>query len=114
MDDLWPQFAVTCILVNELTATNTVRWESAEGTRGAAIGFKGTIGFPLMPRPKFQENWKPFWDGPDAVMQFLSKYAFHCGVEHPSTVGMGQTRVLSDRKSDHVRKGNPTIRRVRK
>ena len=114
VDDLWPKFAADCILVNELTAVNTVPWEFAEGTRKAFIGYKGTVGFSLSPKSKVPENWKPFWDGADVVMQSLSRFAFYCGVGHHSTIGMGQTRIISDRKADPFLKRNPITRRVRK
>ena len=94
LDDRWPAFADDCILVNELTAVNTVHWEFAEGTRGAATGFTGTVGFSLLPKTKVSKKWQPFWDGADVVMQSLARYAFYSGVGHHSTIGMGQTRLI--------------------
>ena len=52
IQELWPSFADECIMVNEMTEVNTVHWEFAEGTRGAATGFTGTVGFFLPPRDK--------------------------------------------------------------
>jgi CRISPR-associated endoribonuclease Cas6 len=77
-----------------MTAVNTMRWEFADGTRGAATGFTGTVGFTLLPKPKINEKWKPFWDGADVVMHSLARFAFYCGVGHHTTIGMGQTRSL--------------------
>jgi CRISPR-associated endoribonuclease Cas6 len=91
----WPEFVEDCILVNELTAVNTVHWEFAEGTRGAATGFTGTVGFSLLPKSKINKKWQPFWDGADVVMQSLARYAFYCGVGHHATIGMGQVRLIS-------------------
>lgn len=98
VDDRWPDFVADCILVNELTAVNTVHWEFAEGTRGAATGFTGTVGYSLLSKSKVMEKWQPYWDGADAVMQSLAQFAFYCGVGHHSTIGMGQARIVPDRK----------------
>ncbi len=95
LQEIWPQFAEACILVNEMTAVNTVHWEFAEGTHGAATGFTGTIGFLLPPKSKTLEAWQPYWDGADVVMQSLAQFAFYCGVGHHSTIGMGQARLLA-------------------
>lgn len=98
VDDRWPDFAADCILVNELTAVNTVHWEFAEGTRGAATGFTGTVGFTLLTKTKTPKKWSPYWDGADVVIQSLAAFAFYCGVGHHSTIGMGQTRIISNSK----------------
>ncbi len=103
VDDLWPNFAADCILVNELTAVNTVRWEFAEGTRGAANGFTGSVGFFLLPKAKVSEKWQPYWDGADAVLQSLASFAFYCGVGYHATVGMGQSRVVSIKHGQQAR-----------
>lgn len=95
VDNLWPNFAAGCILVNELTAVNTVHWEFAEGTRGAATGFTGTVGFSLLSKAKAPRQWQPYWDGSDTVMQSLAQFAFYCGVGHHSTIGMGQARKVA-------------------
>lgn len=92
--EFWPQFANDCILVDELTAVNTTHWEFAEGSRGAATGFTGTIGFSLMPKSKVKKDWQQYWDGAATVLQSLAKYSFYCGVGHHTTIGMGQTRVI--------------------
>lgn len=99
LHDLWPDFVEDCILVNELTAVNTVRWEFAEGTRGAATGFAGTVGFTLLPKTKVPKKWQPYWDGADVVMQSLARFAFYSGVGHHATIGMGQARVLASNTS---------------
>lgn len=102
VDNRWPDFAADCILVNELTAVNTIHWEFAEGTRGAATGFIGTVGFSLLPKAKVTDQWKSYWDGADVVMQSLARFAFYSGVGHHSTIGMGQARVIPERKPAHV------------
>jgi CRISPR-associated endoribonuclease Cas6 len=102
LQEIWPEFAEDCIIVNELTAVNTVHWEFAERTRGAATGFTGTVGFSLLPKSKVRDEWKSYWDGADVVMQSLAKFAFYSGVGHHSTIGMGQARVIPDRKSAPV------------
>lgn len=96
--EFWPQFANDCILVDELTAVNTTHWEFAEGTRGGATGFTGTVGFSLLSKSKVKDDWKPFWDGADMVMQSLARFAFYSGVGHHSTIGMGQARLVPSRK----------------
>ncbi|MBL0344113.1 CRISPR system precrRNA processing endoribonuclease RAMP protein Cas6 [Candidatus Villigracilis affinis] len=93
--EFWPQFASDCILIDELTAINTTHWEFAEGSRGAATGFTGTIGFSLMPKGKVKKDWQQYWDGAATVMQSLANFSFYCGVGHHTTIGMGQTRVIS-------------------
>ena len=104
LDNRWPEFVNECILVNELTAVNTVRWEFAEGTRGASTGFTGTVGFMLLPKTKVDERQQPYWDGADVVMQSLARFAFYCGIGHHATLGMGQTRVVSSSiKETHPR-----------
>lgn len=91
--DIWPKFAEACIKISELTAVNSERWKFAEGTRGAATGFTGTVGFTLLPKRQCGE-WAPYWEGSEQVLQSLSQFAFYCGVGHHTTVGMGQTRPL--------------------
>ncbi len=94
LQEIWPEFAGDCILVSEMTAVNTTRWEFAEGLRGAATGFTGTVGFTLLPRDKVKESWRTYWEGANVVMQSLARYAFYCGVGHHTTIGMGQVRSL--------------------
>ena len=93
--EFWPQFANDCILVDELTAVNTTHWEFAEGSRGAATGFTGTIGFALSPKGKVKKDWQQYWDGAATVLQSLAQFSFYCGVGHHTTIGMGQTRLVS-------------------
>jgi len=93
LQQIWPDFANDCILVSELTAVSTVRWEFAEETRGAATGFTGTVGFTLLSQGKVKKSWQPYWEGADVVMQSLARFAFYCGVGHHSTIGMGQARL---------------------
>jgi CRISPR-associated endoribonuclease Cas6 len=92
--EFWPQFANDCILVDELTAVNTTHWEFAEGARGAATGFTGTVGFSLMPKNKVKKDWQQYWDGAATVLQSLANFSFYCGVGHHTTIGMGQSKVL--------------------
>ncbi len=106
VDDRWPDFAADCILVNELNAVNTIRWEFAEGTRGAATGFTGTVGFILLPKSKVKDEWKPFCDGAEMVMQSLARYSFYSGVGHHSTIGMGQARLVSRSTSSPIPRRN--------
>jgi hypothetical protein len=94
LHDLWPQFANDCILVDELTIVNTVYWEFAEGSRGSATGYTGTVGFTLIPKGRVKKEWQEYWDGASTVLQSLARYSFYCGVGHHTTIGMGQTREL--------------------
>lgn len=89
--EIWPEFANSCIMVNELSAINSVQWSFAEGTHGAATGFTGVAGFTLLPR-KHCGDFEAYWDGADRIMKHLTQFAFYCGVGHHTTVGMGQTR----------------------
>jgi CRISPR-associated endoribonuclease Cas6 len=100
----WPAFADACILVNELKDVNTVHWKFAEGTRGTATGFTGTVGFQLSPRSKMPKEWQAYNDGAAAVMQSLAQFAFYAGVGHHSTVGMGQARPVPIYKEKESRK----------
>ena len=95
VQDLWPEFAGACILVSEMTAVNTHQWKFAEGTRGRAIGFTGTIGYHLPAKKRLHEDWHPYYDGAAIVMQSLAKFAFYAGVGHHTTIGMGQARIIS-------------------
>lgn len=95
IQDRWPNFADDSIIVSEMTAVNTVHWEFAEGTRGAATGFTGTVGFSLLPKSKVKDEWQPYLDGANVVMQSLARFAFYSGIGHHSTIGMGQARVVS-------------------
>jgi len=92
--EFWPQFVNDCILIDELTAVNTTHWEFAEGSRGAATGFTGTVGFTLSPKSKIKKDWQQYWDGAATVMQSLANFSFYCGVGHHTTIGMGQSKVL--------------------
>lgn len=93
IQDVWPAFAEDCILVNEITALNSTHWVFAEGARGDATGFHGTLGFYL-PAPKsLPEKWRGYADGAPAVMQSLARFGFYAGVGHHATIGMGQVRV---------------------
>ncbi|MBU2610999.1 MAG: CRISPR system precrRNA processing endoribonuclease RAMP protein Cas6 [Chloroflexi bacterium] len=91
---LWPEFAAACVKVSELTAVNTERWVFAEGTRGAATGFTGTVGLTLLPERQCRD-WAACWEGADRVLQSLAQFAFYCGTGHHTTIGMGQTRCVS-------------------
>lgn len=95
VQDVWPDFAEDCIVVNELTAVNSTRWVFAGGARGEATGFTGTVGFRLPPKKKLPERWQPVHDGAAAVMQTLARFAFYAGVGHHATIGMGQVRSIS-------------------
>lgn len=97
LQDIWPDFASECIFVTELTAVNTIYWEFAEGTRGNATGFTGTVGFTLQPKAKIGKRWQEYWNGADVVMQSLARFAFFSGVGHHATIGMGQTRLVSSK-----------------
>jgi len=94
VQDVWPQFAEKCLFVSEMTAVNTVHWIFAEGTRGAATGFTGTVAFSLPARRALPEEWRAYVDGAAEVMQSLAQFAFYAGVGHHSTIGMGQARLL--------------------
>lgn len=94
LQDTWPTFAENCIFVDELTAINTIHWEFAEGTRGNATGFTGTVGFKLPSQKKLHQKWQNTYGGAAAVMQALAQFAFFAGVGHHATIGMGQARVL--------------------
>lgn len=107
VQDLWPQFANECILVDELTAVNTVHWEFAEGTRGGATGFSGTVGFNLISKGSVKSVWQDYWDGAATVMQSLSQFAFYSGVGHHTTIGMGQCRLLPNVKPSLSKKQPP-------
>ena len=98
--EFWPQFASDCILIDELTTINTTHWGFAEGSHGAATGFTGTVGFSLMPKDKVKKDWQQYWDGAATVMQSLANFSFYCGVGHHTTIGMGQTRVVSSRNNN--------------
>lgn len=109
--EFWPQFANDCILVDELTAVNTTHWEFAEGTRGGATGFTGTVGFFLLPKGKVPKKWGPYRDGAEAVMQSLAHFAFYSGVGHHTTIGMGQGRMISQPGNTGRHKRQPVKRR---
>lgn len=94
IQDAWPPFAEDCLLANEVTALNTTHWVFAEGTRGTATGFSGTVGFFLPPTKSLPQKWRPMADGAAAVLQSLAQFAFFAGVGHHSTIGMGQARML--------------------
>jgi CRISPR-associated endoribonuclease Cas6 len=94
VQDVWPGFAEDCIYINEVTALNSTHWTFAEGTRGDATGFHGTVGFYLPARKSLPEKWRDFTDGAPAVMQSLARFGFYAGVGHHATIGMGQVRVL--------------------
>jgi hypothetical protein len=42
------------------------------------------------------------WNGAATVMQSLANFSFYCGVGHHTTIGMGQSRVLS--QISHVKR----------
>lgn len=92
--ELWPSFASECILIDELTAVNTTHWKFAEGTRGAATGFTGAVGFSLISKSKIKKSWREYWVGSSTVLQSLARFAFFSGVGHHTTIGMGQCRPL--------------------
>jgi CRISPR-associated endoribonuclease Cas6 len=95
VQEIWPKFAADCILVSELTAVNTTHWIFAEGTHGAATGFSGTVEFLLPRKSSLPKKWQEYYDGAAVVMQSLARFAFYCGTGHHTTVGMGQTRLVS-------------------
>lgn len=95
VQDLWPQFANDCILVDELTSVNSTPWDFSEGSGRSATGFTGTVGFYLAPKSKVKQQWQEYWDGANVVLQSLANFSFYSGVGHHTTVGMGQARQLS-------------------
>jgi len=97
VQDIWPAFAEACIFVDELTAVNTVRWTFAEGTRGAATGFTGTVGFRLPSARALKDEWREYTEGAAVVMHSLARFGFYAGVGHHTTIGMGQARMLPKR-----------------
>lgn len=109
--EFWPPFVNDCILVDELTAVNTTRWEFAEGSRGAATGFTGTVGFSLIPKGKVKKDWREYWDGSATVMQSLARFALYCGIGHHTTIGMGQVRLISSPQSHGIRAALKTTKR---
>lgn len=92
--EFWPQFANDCILVDELTAVNSTRWDFSEGAGRSATGFTGTVGFYLAPKSKVKPQWQEYWDGANVVLQSLAGFAFYSGIGHHTTNGMGQARPL--------------------
>jgi CRISPR-associated endoribonuclease Cas6 len=91
IQDAWPAFAADCLLVNELTAVNTQHWTFAEGSRGGATGFTGTIGFQLA-TARQSGKWAEFRPGAEKVLQSLAGFAFYSGVGHHTVIGMGMAR----------------------
>jgi len=102
VQELWSQFAEECIVVSEMTAVNTTHWVFAEGTRGAATGFTGTVAFQLPPARQLETEWRPYAEGAAAVMQSLARFGFYAGVGHHTTIGMGQMRLLSPGKTNRL------------
>lgn len=94
IQDLWPDFAAHCIFVNELTAVNTTHWLFADGSRGGATGFTGTVGYILPSVNKLPNRWHAYYSGANVVMQSLAQFAFYSGIGHHTTIGMGQARLL--------------------
>ena len=93
IDAAWPDFVARCVLIDELTRLNSERWIFAGGSRGAATGFTGTVGYRLVSAHK-SGQWRSAWDGAAEVLGVLADFAFYSGVGHHTTVGMGQTRRL--------------------
>jgi len=94
LHELWPDFAEACLFVSEMTAVQTTEWVFAEGTRGHATGFSGTVGFTLPRKNNLPEKWHSYYDGAAVVLQSLAHFAFYAGVGHHTTIGMGQARSL--------------------
>jgi CRISPR-associated endoribonuclease Cas6 len=93
IQDIWSQFVNDCVIVHELSNLKTTRWIFADGTRGAATGFTGSVGFSLVSK-RHSGDWEPFWDGADRVLQTLAAFSFFCGTGHHTTIGLGQTRLI--------------------
>jgi CRISPR-associated endoribonuclease Cas6 len=93
IQDVWRDFVQDCVVVSELVGVNSERWEFAEGSRGVATGFTGTVSFALLPKHQCG-SWAEVWDGADRVLQSLAQFAFYCGTGHHATIGMGQTRPI--------------------
>lgn len=112
--DFWPQFVNDCILVDELTAINSVHWDFSEGSGRSATGFTGTVGFYLAPKHKVKQQWQEYWDGANVVMQSMAGFAFYCGVGHHTTNGMGQARLILGQKSTPTSHKNTSSRQHRR
>lgn len=93
IQDIWPNFAGECVVVNELSGINTERWTFAEGARGWATGYTGAVGLVLLGKKQCKE-WADHWDGAAAVLHLLARFALFCGTGHHTTIGMGQTRSI--------------------
>jgi len=93
IDEIWPDFVSSCVKVSELTALNTERWTFADGTRGSATGFTGTVSFTLLPEAQCGE-FIHYWHGAAQVLNTLAAFSFYCGTGHHTTIGMGSTRKI--------------------
>lgn len=93
----WLDFAREGVVVSELTGINTQRWSFAEGTRGVALGFTGTVGITVLAQGRHNEQDQDR-NAAIQIMQTLAAFSFYCGTGHHTTIGMGQTRPLDPKR----------------
>lgn len=91
VDDLWPDFAHDCLVIDENTQIVTCRWPGPESI--PVNGFIGRVFFTMLPRNKVGK-WESYWDGADQKLQALSSFAFFCGAGYEPMVGLGQVRKI--------------------
>jgi len=93
IDPLWPEFAASCIVVSSFQL-RSMRVSFKKGKRGAATGCTGYTTYHLLPSEHCGE-YEPFRPGAAHVLHMLARFALYSGVGHHTTVGLGQTRMIS-------------------
>ena len=90
MDADLPRFIQDCLSARAGDEFELQRVIFAQGKRGGAVGFTGSVDFAIHP-PQTALEWGPDLSGWLSQVRALAMYSFFSGVGHHTTVGLGQT-----------------------
>jgi len=96
IDPMWPEFASACIVVREFVL-RSMKVYFKKGEKGAATGCAGLASYHLLPE-KRRSDYALLRHGAEQVMSSLAAFALYSGVGHHTTVGLGQTRMISKKQ----------------
>ena len=85
-----PRFIEDCLTARAREDFELQRITFAQGKRGGAVGFTGSVDFAIQ-QPHASLEWLMDFPSWAAQVRALAMYAFFSGVGHHTTVGLGQT-----------------------
>ena len=87
-------FIRECLAINELNIESERVQPDYNNHSRAVTGFSGKVRFAILGSPKksrFGENWEKY----ASYARMLAHYSFYCGTGQDTTVGLGQTMLVT-------------------